>query len=160
MEKNEIAEKTIIIPVDEWYSLSLDDTAVKVKTRIMGHSMQPLIRRNKDFVTIQPMTRKVLKGDIVLFRNVDGRYIIHRVRKIYDDGIQTMGDNRLSPDAKIAEKDILGYVSCIHRGNRSVFVDTPAWRLLGRFWLGILPLRKLLKFIFKPVKRVLGRLVR
>ena len=160
MEKNGLAEKTIVIPVDEWYGLSLDDTCVKVKIRITGHSMQPLIRRNRDFVTIQPLRRKALKGDIVLFRNVDGRYIVHRVRRVYDDGVQTMGDNRLSPDTKILEKDVLGLVTHIHRGSRTVFVDTRIWRLLGRLHMAAAPLRRAAAFVFGPLKRMLGRMVR
>lgn len=160
MEKSKLTERTIDIPIDEWCALNFDDTHINVKIQISGRSMQPLIRRNKDFVTIQPMTRKIIEGDIVLFKNVDGRYIIHRVKQIYSDGIQTMGDNLMNPDAKIPKEAVLGYVTHIHRGRITIFVDTPMWRRLGRFWLSIIPLRKTVRFIFRPFKRILGRMVR
>lgn len=106
------------------------------------------------------MKRKVLRGDIVLFRNIDGRYIVHRVRNIRGKEIQTMGDNCLNPDKAISEKEILGYVTHVHRGRRTFFVDTPVWRFLGCVRLGTFPFRKTVRFIFKPIKRFLGRLVR
>lgn len=160
MDKNRVLEKTIAIPIDEWHTLSLDDACVKVEIQLAGHSMQPLIRKNKDFVTIQPMRRKILKGDIVLFKNIDGRYIVHRVRKINIDKLQTMGDNCTQPDREISENEILGYVTHIHRGNITIFVDTPIWRLFGCFWLSIHPLRRLIRKIFIPFKKLFRGIIR
>lgn len=160
MDKNGFSEKTIVIPVEEWHALGLDGAAVKAVIRLAGHSMQPLIRKNRDFVTVQPIKRRILKGDIVLFRNADGRYIVHRVRKTNGDKIQTMGDSCAEPDREISAAEVLGYVTHICRKNRTILVDTPVWRLAGRFWLAVNPLRKIIRFVFRPFKRMLGRLVR
>lgn len=159
MKNKNYTEKTIIIPIEKWHALSLDETNINVKIQLMGHSMQPLIRREKDFVTIQPLKREPLKGDIVLFKNVDGRYIVHRVKKISGDMLQTMGDNCTNPDKEIEKNEIFGLVTYVHRGKRNLHVDSFVWRLFGQIWLGILPLRKLVKSIFRPAKRMFGRLI-
>ena len=160
MDKHNTSEKTIVIPIDEWCKLNLGNACIKVKIPLAGRSMQPLIRKDKDFVTIQPLKRKILKGDIVLFKNADGRYIVHRVKKTNGNTIQTMGDNCAEADRELSAAEVLGYVTHIHRGKHSFSVDTPVWRLMGRFWLATNPLRKIIRFIFRPFKRMLGRMVR
>ena len=59
---------------------------------VRGSSMRPLLRQGMDVVYIFPITERVKKYDVLLYRR-DGRYILHRVIGFYDGGYIIRGDN-------------------------------------------------------------------
>ncbi len=92
-------------------------------------SMLPLLQ-NKDILEIIPV-RKVVKGDIVLFKGEEKeQWIAHRVIKIEKKSIYTKGDNNKSIDDKaLCFSDISRIVSArwrngkrlvIYRGRRAI----------------------------------------
>lgn len=126
---------------------------VPVNIQLHGFSMQPLVRRLRDVVTIIPLQRPLKKGDVVLFQRRDGAYVVHRVWKLRDSQVQTMGDHVRCADAWMPVTAILGLVTHVKRDERRFCIDTLAWRSMGRVWLALHPLRK-------GVRRILGALKR
>ena len=141
------------ISIEEWCALNKEETCLAVRIRLDGNSMYPLIRRMQDYITIHPVDRRIIKGDIVLFKRADGRYVVHRVRKTKGHAVLTMGDNCSCPDIEITADSVLGYITRIERGEHIINADTPLMRSLGLIWLILLPLRKLYSKIKKTIKK-------
>lgn len=130
------------LSVADWHALAQEGSDLPVSIVLNGDSMRPLIRRNRDTVTILPIRRPVRRGDIILFADGNGRYVVHRVCKCRNDWIQTIGDHCTAPDIPIPPDNVWGLVIRVQRGNRTISLDHPLARSLGRFWIALLPLRK------------------
>lgn len=144
------------IPIVEWVALARDGAAPPVTIPLEGSSMQPLIRRNMDPVTIVPLQRPLKKGDVVLFTTGPGRYVVHRVWKIEKNRVQTLGDNCISPDGWLPLENVLGQAVSFRKNGRQFRLDTPAARLWGRFWMLLYPIRKQ----YKRLRSLAGRCYR
>lgn len=129
------------ISIDEWVRLAGQGCASHVTTLLNGESMLPLIRRNTDPVTIAPITRELMPGDVVLFtdgKSSDGkRYVVHRIYKIdkEKDIVQTWGDGCVYPDAPIPAKNVLGLAVKYTRNGRDHILDSDEARLWGIEWM-------------------------
>lgn len=148
------------ISVEQWLTLTREGIDLPIHIPLYGHSMHPLIRRQKDIVTVRSLKRPLKKGDIVLFLRADGHYVVHRVHLLREDGVQTLGDHCSAPDAPIAASDVLGIVTHIRRGKLTFCVDTPVWRAAGRLWSAALPLRLRLQKWLHPVKQTVKNMLR
>ena len=136
--------QTRSIPLEAWLTLAREGAAPPVTICLEGDSMRPLIRRGRDPVTIVPPQAAIRRGDVVIFTLGDGRYVVHRVWKIRDGSMRTLGDHCLNPEPWFPRSQVLGQVVCFRRGGRAFRLDTPLARLLGRAWMAAFPLRRCL----------------
>lgn len=130
------------IGISEWCALAKNGFAPPVTICLDGSSMMPLIRREKDLVTIVPLQRPLRVGDVVLFTTGAERYVVHRIWKMRENNICTLGDNCVNPDPWITQDQVLGQAICYSRNNVKYRLDTTASRLWGRVWMAIFPFRK------------------
>ena len=112
------------LSIPEWHRMAMESTAPPVRIQLNGGSMFPLVRMNRDYVTIAPLNRELVPGDIVLFSEAEiNRYVVHRVWKIKDGNVMTWGDNCLQPDGWFPREAIWGQVVLIERGKREIKPD-------------------------------------
>ena len=147
--------KTRSIPMEQWCALAREGAAPPVTICLEGDSMRPLIRRGKDPVTIVPLRRELMKGDVVLFR-LGERYVVHRVWQLKEGLVRTFGDNCWNPEPWFPEEQVLGQVVRYARGGRTHRLDTPAARAWGRMWMAIHPIR----LCYKRLRSLAGRCYR
>ena len=147
--------KTRSIPMEQWCDMAREGAAPPVTICLEGESMRPLIRRGKDPVTIVPLTRLPMKGDVVLFR-LGERYIVHRVWQLKNGMVRTFGDNCWNPEPWFPENQVLGQVVRFSRGGRTFRLDTPSARAWGRVWMFIHPMR----LCYKRLRAFAGRCYR
>lgn len=115
--------------------MAQNGTNLPVRIPLMGYSMFPLIRYNRDLVTIMPIQEPLQIGDIVLFSNhCSESYVVHRVWDISDRGILIWGDNCVGSDGWIPMEDILGKAVLIERGKRKIIPDPKRGIRWARFW--------------------------
>ncbi len=150
--------KTRGLTVEQWRELAQAGTHLPVTIPLDGVSMQPLIRRNRDLVTIVPLNRAPRRGDVVLFEYPAGRYVCHRVRRVEGDTVQTLGDNCWNPDGWMSVTQVLGLAVSVRRGSRTIALDTDGSRAFGRVWMAILPLRTTWRRFRSLVGRALRKL--
>ena len=121
--------------IEKWRELGENGTPIPIRIPVHGFSMMPLIRPEKDMITIMPLVRAPMVGDIVMFRRSDGKYIVHRVYKTFTDGIQTWGDNCLVADAPRKRKDVFGLIVSVERNEKIYRLDTDKQRAYGIKWM-------------------------
>ncbi len=125
--------RTLSIP--EWHQMAKAGNAPPVRIPLNGYSMVPLIRCRKDFVTIIPLDRELILGDIVLVAEPDtGRYVMHRVWEIQDDQVMTWGDNCVQPDRWVPMDAVWGRAELIERGRWEIKPDPIKGMRWARFW--------------------------
>lgn len=126
--------------METWREITKEGMNIPVRIQVNGASMQPLIRKQRDYVTIQPMSRLPRCGDIVLFADDYGRYVVHRVKKEGKEFVITQGDFCRTQDPKVRCDQILGLATKVERGNMVLSLDSVKARSFGRFWMAIQPI--------------------
>ena len=124
------------ISIPAWHALAQAGQAPPMRILIQGNSMFPLIRKNRDYVTILPLEGAPAVGDIVLFVDPEqpGRYVLHRLWRIERDWALTWGDNCRCPDAWVPLEAVWGKASLIERGKRSIRPNPQKGMALAQFW--------------------------
>lgn len=111
-------------------------------TTTVGVSMKPMLRNRRDRVVISPVDDKPLqKWDLPLYRTADGKYLLHRIIGVREDGVYLVrGDNTYRIEA-IPHDAIVGVMSEFYRGKRHVSASNKHYRRYAAFWNAIYPLR-------------------
>ena len=123
------------ISVNDWHRMALKGEAPSVRILLNGNSMFPLVRWNRDYVTIEPLDGEIVLGDIVLFNEPGtGRYVVHRIWEIKDNMVLTWGDHCDRPDGWIHESCVWGKVSLVERGKRQLKPNPKTGLHWAKFW--------------------------
>lgn len=144
------------IPMEQWCALARENVAPPVTICLEGESMRPLIRKGRDPVTIVPVRGELKKGDVVLFTLGDGRYVVHRVWRLREGLVRTLGDNCVNPEPWFPRTQVLGQVVRFSRNGHVFRLDTPAARAFGRVWMALFPMRR----GYKRTRALAGRIYR
>lgn len=110
-----------------------------------GVSMLPFIKGGKTNVIIEKYTGGAKKYDIVFYQRDDGKYVMHRVVKIYDDCYGICGDNQWWVE-KVTDKQIFAIVTDVE-GKKDVG---------GFLYLRTLFIRRFIKHVLNYIKRHIG----
>ena len=105
-----------------------------------GISMRPMLREGKDTILISPVSKRLKKYDVPLYRRGDA-YVLHRVVKVKEDSYVICGDNCLAKEHGITDDQIVGVLSGFRRGETYVSLDSLGYRFYARIWVAIYPLR-------------------
>lgn len=148
------------VSVEEWCALALTGEVMPIKIQLNGKSMEPLIRIRKDFVTVVPLKREPVKGDIVIFRDRLNRYCAHRVKKVEAERILTIGDNCYEYDPWTARSDIAGLLVLLERNGKKYNLDSDLFRLYGKIRMALLPFRRFNRKAFLKLWSIYVRIFR
>lgn len=126
----------------------------KVKFTVSGTSMLPWISNDRDQVLLKSLDHNALQlGDIILFQDKRGEYILHRIYKKETEGFRTIGDGCLYEDGLVLPDKILGVVDKIYRKGKEIDCNSFFWSLIFLIWRHLLPIRKyLLNLYFLLIK--------
>lgn len=99
-----------------------------------GYSMYPLINNGGDLLNIIKLDRPLKRGDVLLYKDRKGHYILHRLIKIKRDGSLILaGDNNSWKDEPIKEESALGRLKQIHKKD-GTSIDLDKDKKLRRFY--------------------------
>ncbi len=149
-----MTERTLTI--EQWHNIAMSGAAPDMTIPLQGESMTPLIRRNLDLVTIVPLTRPLKKGDVVLFEYPKGRYVVHRVYRLKDGQVQTLGDHCRYPEPWLPLSSVWGLAAHFRRDGKTISLDCSAARAYGRWRMATLPIRK----VYWSARSLAGRTLR
>ena len=95
-------------------------------------SMLPLIRPEDEIVVRKDPLNTLRRGDIVVFEKYRELYTHRLLRKRMSGSEMTLvtkGDNSFRADDPISEKDLLGKVTKIRKGNKSINLEGKFWKI-------------------------------
>ena len=145
------------LSLEKWRELGENGVTIPLKISLHGGSMKPFINPEKDIVTIIPLIRDPMVGDIIMFRRTDGKNIAHRIYRVFPDGIQTWGDNCPKPDAPRKREDIYGLIVAVEKDGKTYQLDTDKQRVYGLRWLKY---GRPAWILLKKIKTIAGRITR
>lgn len=153
--------RIVSLSMEEWCELAKKGIAVPVTTRLHGRSMEPTIRYMKDPVTIIPVDRELVPGDVVLFERADGVHVVHRLYWISEDKqtVQTWGDNCYSPDVPVEISKVLGIVVSFKKEGQILSLTTDEQRKKGLGWINS-RFRRPAWFLYRRVRGFIGKIIR
>ena len=133
------------------------DGVIVSKTR--GVSMRPMLKQNRDLVTVRKFEGRLKKYDVPLYRRKTGGYVLHRIIGLKDDCYIIRGDNTFKKEY-VPDSEVLGVLTEFKRKGRDHSVDSAGYKLYARFWNLIYPLRWVMrksKVLGSKVKRFIFR---
>ena len=148
----------VSLTIEQWMAMREGGAiAPPIWFTVVGGSMRPLIRVNRDkvmLVSVQP--EKIRVGDIVLFPGhyKGGEYCLHRVWKLDGDRVQTFGDGNPRPDGWFPRERILGRAKLIKRGKQTIDCDDPKWQKRAARWVNLWRIRPLLMLPHRAVDKI------
>ena len=103
-----------------------------VRVQVTGCSMRPFLQGGEVLI-IEPVgNRRLRVGDIVLFRDVQDRLVIHRIVQLKGASVQTQGDALNEPDSPVEISRIMGKVERVEKGQSSQLnLESTAQRIRG-----------------------------
>ncbi len=128
-------KKKRILTIPEWHQLAMEGNTIPMRIPIHGNSMFPLIRMDRDYVTIMPLKDMPESGDIVLYDDPQRAcYVLHRVWMIRDKNILTWGDNSYNTDGWRPLEDIWGIAVLIERGRIRIKPNPKRGLIWAKIW--------------------------
>ena len=123
---------------------------MEVDLPVSDNSMSPFLRDNRDSIYLKKPSEELKRGDMVLFRRSNGKYIMHRISKITEKGYYTVGDAQFFEEGPIKREQICGIVTKVRRKGECISKGDFVWDFYENVWSRIIKLRKpFLKFNWK-----------
>lgn len=122
---------------------------------VSGSSMLPFIGHNRDQVVVRscdPQT--VRRGDIVLMKCPGGNYVLHRVVRVQDGMLLTLGDGNLHYDPPVPLSCVRARVTVIIRKGKQIDCGAKRWKLIFELWMRLFPVRGVLFRMIRLISRV------
>lgn len=124
-----------------------------------GSSMRPLIRQGKDAFVIQKKgPERCNKYDAVLYK-CNGKYILHRILQVREQDYVICGDNCFRKEYGITDQDILGVMTEVIRGGKSVKVTHRGYLLYVHLWCDFFPVRAALLWLRSLLAGIVRKLI-
>ena len=123
----------------------------QVNLLISGSSMSPFLIHHRDTIYFQKPHRELKAGDMVFYRRVNGKYVMHRILKIRPEGFYMIGDGQTEVEGPLQREQIFGLVTAVKRKGRLIRPGDFWWEFFARVWLRIIPLRGLIRRIYSAL---------
>lgn len=123
---------------------------------VTGMSMWPFLCHGRDQVVVEepgPLRR----GDIVLYRVSEQKYILHRITRLTGTTFQTTGDGNFARDPELPRSCIVARVCSVVRKGRTLACSSFRWRALSRLWMALFPLRPVMFSAWFAVRKYIRR---
>ena len=123
----------------------------KIVSSVSGFSMYPLLKNQRDTVTVEKISRRLKKYDVPLYRRNE-KHILHRVIAVKDNGYIIRGDNCFFIETDIKDENVLGVMTSFCRNGHIHSTDEFGYKLYSRIWVFIYPLR----FVLRRLRNLLS----
>lgn len=128
---------------------------------VTGNSMRPFLKDRRDQVVLVKAEGDKLKaGDVPLYVRRNGKYVLHRIVDVKDGAYTMLGDAQVTKEYGIQPDQIVALAKAFIRKGVRYECDSDKYRRYVKFWMGILPLRKLYFKLYRFSARVYHKLVR
>ena len=138
--------KVRVLPAEELMQplLQLLEETDAVPLLISGNSMAPFLSHGRDTVYLSKVTEPLKRGDMILYRRDNGRYILHRIVKAENGRYCLVGDAQTYLEPGIRPDQVLAKVSWIRRKGKIQKPGCFWWEFFEKVWIRLIPLRPML----------------
>lgn len=151
--------QNVTVPMEtvvEVISMQLKEGGKAVLT-VTGSSMEPMLRHGRDSVVLVPAEGTQKNGTVAFYRRPNGKYILHRIIAVTDDGYICCGDNQWQKEA-VLQSQLIAAVDTFTRRGRTISVQDPVYRLYTGVWVGAFFLRPVYIFFRRRLARIYKKL--
>lgn len=154
----EADKKTVILPMDQLIGLVQLQLSEKGSASLVvtGNSMLPIFRHMRDRVLLAP-PENFKKGDIILYRRDDGKYVLHRILKKKDGYVICSGDNQWVVE-RVEDTWVLAVVTGFYKHSKQYSVTNKWYRLYKWVWVAFFPVRRPILWLGKKLFRLKNKL--
>ncbi len=149
------AEMDLIFPVIE----EIIKNGQTAKIKVSGTSMYPLVQHRRDSVVLRA-AGELKKGDVPLYRRPEGKYVLHRIVKVTDEGYGIMGDFETEVEYPVKKDAVVAVAEGFYRKGNYISCDSLWYKIYWRVWGVLRPVRplmiKIIRFIGKLRKMIKG----
>ncbi len=134
--------KTVVLPTEqivEFVKLQLAEQNC-ASLNVTGTSMWPMLKHLQDRVLLKK-PEKLKKGDIILYRRENGRYILHRIIYKEAGGYVCSGDNQWEKE-HIRESWVIAVVTDFYKKEKRYSICHKGYRLYAWLWRKVFPVRR------------------
>lgn len=125
-----------------------------VPLQVCGNSMSPFLVHQRDMVYLSPVSSRLRRGDIALYRRDSGAYIMHRVCRLEAGRYCFVGDAQTYLEHGVREDQIRAVVVAADRKGRREQAGTFWWEFFRTVWVRVVPLRPFLLRIYGGFTRL------
>ena len=126
------------------YVSALRDITRQGKTagmRIAGNSMVPFLVHERDDIYFKKPDRPLKKGDMVFYQRLNGQFVMHRIYRITDKGIYTVGDAQTVIEGPLHPEHIFALIFAVRRKGKQIGPESFCWKFFQYIWIRMVPLR-------------------
>ena len=120
---------------------------------ISGGSMVPFLVHGRDSVYLSKVTAPLKRGDMILYRRDNGRYILHRIWRIEKESYTMVGDAQTVLEPGIRPDQVLARVTAVRRKGKLLRSGSFWWEFFEKVWIRIVPLRRALMSAYSHLVR-------
>ena len=121
----------------------------QVSLLISGSSMSPFLIHHRDTIYFKKPDRELRVGDMVFYRRGNGKYVMHRIRRIRPEGFYMIGDAQWEIERPLQREQIFGLITAVERKGKLIQPGDFWWEFFAKVWLRIIPLRRLIQRIYQ-----------
>ena len=121
-----------------------------------GISMKPMLRDRRDTVVITPVSGRLKKYDVALYR-YKGKYLLHRVVKVLPDSYVFCGDNCITCETGVTDADVIGVLSEVWRGEKKLNLNGAGYKLYYRCRTATFGIRRACRRLMGKLKSLIKR---
>ena len=121
-----------------------------------GTSMMPLLRQDRDLFTIvKKGPGRCRRNDVVLYKDEQSRYILHRVINVVPNGYIIRGDNTYRNEFR-TDAEIIGVMTSLIRDGREISTEDTGYKLYSALRNASYPFR----YVYIQLRRAAGKLLK
>lgn len=147
--------RTIRVPMESLIEVILLQlkNGQKANLTVTGCSMLPMLREYVDTVQLKPVEGSLKPGDIALYQRDNGKYVLHRVIRLTEQGYSFCGDNQAELEP-VRQDQLIAVVFAYTKKGKQRRLNTLGYRLYCFGWVKLFGMRK----YYIRLRRRLGRL--
>ncbi len=108
---------------------------------ISGNSMCPFLIHERDSIRFKKPDRALRRGDMVFYQRPNGRFIMHRIYKVVEQGYFIVGDAQTALEGPVPEEQIFGLITQVHRKGKWIGPGNFWWEFFEHIWIRMVRLR-------------------